>query len=168
MFRRSMLYAVPVLMVAVGVASCGDDDDTAATTTRAATTTVAPTTAAPTTTRPEEPTTTRGGGGATTTTDPGMQAGAPSFTSFEISSSVPCEDGNATVTMKYTTINVVSIAIKIGDGRFEETAGYGPNETDVVAEIPCSGAASSSITLQGCTEDNECAESDTLPVTITG
>jgi hypothetical protein len=161
MFRRSMLYAVPVLLVAVGVASCGDDDDSAATTT------VAPTTAAPTT-QPDEPTTTRGGGGATTTTDPGMQAGAPSFTSFEISSSVPCEDGNATVTMKYTTMNVVSIAIKIGDGRFEETAGYGPNETDVVAEIPCSGAGSSSITLQGCTEDNECADSETMPVTITG
>ena len=97
-----------------------------------------------------------------------MQAGAPSFTSFELkSSSVPCDDGNATVHFGFETINVVDISIKIGDGKFEETAGYNPNETDVVASIPCTGAGSSSIQLKGCTEDDECAESEVQDVTIT-
>ena len=50
---------------------------------------------------------------------------------------------------------------------FESTAGYGPNETDVVAEIPCDGATESSVTLRGCTEDNECAESERKTVTVT-
>ena len=97
-----------------------------------------------------------------------MSAGAPSFTSFDVSGSVPCEDGNATATMSFTTINVVSIEIKIGDGGFESTAGYGPNESDVVAEIPCSGAGESTIQLRGCTEDDECADSEPKTVTITG
>ncbi len=143
MVRRSLLFAVPLLLVAVGMSACGDDDDDGGATTTAA-------------------------AGGATTTDPGMHAGAPSFTSFEVSSSVPCESGNATATMKYTTVNVVSISIKIGDGAFESTAGYGPNETSVVASIPCSGAGSSSIQLRGCTEDNDCADSDTKQVTITG
>jgi hypothetical protein len=69
--------------------------------------------------------------------------------------------------MKYTTINVVSIAIKIGKGNFENTAGYNPNETAAVAEIPCSGAGTSSVQLRGCTEDDECADSPDQAVTIT-
>jgi hypothetical protein len=47
-------------------------------------------------------------------------------------------------------------------------AGYGPNESDVVASIPCSGAGESSIQLRGCTEDDECAASESKTVTITG
>ena len=97
-----------------------------------------------------------------------MSAGTPSFVTFEVSSSVPCEDSNATATMSFTTENVAGIEIKIGEGDFESTAGYGPNESDVVAEIPCSGAGESSIQLRGCTEDNECAESERKTVTITG
>jgi hypothetical protein len=183
--KRALLFVAPMLLAVTGVAACGDDDDSAATTTAAAATTITAattttkaattttraattTTRAATTTTKAATTTTRGGGGATTSTDPGMQAGAPSFTSFELEeSSVPCEGGNATVHFGFETINVVDISIKIGDGNFEETAGYNPNETDVVAEIPCTGAESSSIQLKGCTEDNECAESEVKDVTIT-
>jgi hypothetical protein len=184
--RRALMFAAPVLLAVAGLAACGDDDDSAATTaaaaatttsaaaattTKAATTTTkaaTTTTKAATTTTKAATTTTRGGGGATTSTDPGMQAGAPSFTSFALKeSSVACEGGNATVHFGFETINVVDISIKIGDGKFEETAGYNPNETDVVAEIPCTGAATSSIQLKGCTEDNECAESEVEDVTIT-
>lgn len=168
MSRRFFTLVVSALVVA-GLSACGDDDSSDTTTAAAATTTAAASTTTAkvtTTTAKKETTTTRGG--ETTTSNGGMHAGAPSFTSFEASSSVPCEGGNATVTLKYTTINVVSIAIKIGDGNFESTAGYGPNETDVVAEIPCSGAGSSSVQLKGCTEDNECAESEIKQVTITG
>ena len=97
-----------------------------------------------------------------------MDAGAPSFISFSVSSPVECQSGNATVDMSYETMNVVSIEIKIGDGRFEGTAGYGPNESSVVASIPCSGSETSSIQLRGCTEDNTCAESSKEAVEITG
>ena len=174
--RRALMFAAPMLLAVAGLAACGDDDDSAATTTAAAATTAAATTTtkpatttkAETTTTKAATTTTRGGGGATTSTDPGMQAGAPSFTSFELEeSSVPCDGGNATVHFGFETINVVDISIKIGDGKFEETAGYNPNETDVVASIPCTGAGSSSIQLKGCTEDDECAESEVQDVTIT-
>ena len=174
--RRALMFAAPVVLAVAGLVACGDDDDSAATTAAAATTTTAAattttaettTTKAATTTTKAATTTTRGGG-ATTSTDPGMQAGAPSFTSFALKeSSVACEGGNATVHFGFETINVVDISIKIGDGKFEETAGYNPNETDVVAEVPCTGAGSSSIQLKGCTEDNECAESDVEDVTIT-
>ena len=47
-------------------------------------------------------------------------------------------------------------------------ADLGPNETDVVANIPCSGAGSSSVQLRGCTEDGDCADSPRRDVTITG
>jgi ABC-type histidine transport system ATPase subunit len=70
--------------------------------------------------------------------------------------------------MSYTTLNVVDIEIKIGSGEFEETAGYGPNESDVIATIRCSGAGSSTVQLRGCTEDHECADSPARAVTITG
>ena len=70
--------------------------------------------------------------------------------------------------MSFTTLNVVQMEIKIGDGRFETTAGYDPNETAAVASIPCSGAGESSIQLRGCTEDDDCATSEQLAVTITG
>ncbi|MET0145471.1 MAG: hypothetical protein ABW328_11915 [Ilumatobacteraceae bacterium] len=96
-----------------------------------------------------------------------MSADVPSVTSFDVSSSVPCESGNAAATMSCATTNVVSTEIEIGDGGFESTAGYGPDETDVVASIPCSGAGESSIQLRGCTEDDECADSDSKTVTIT-
>ncbi|MET0324334.1 MAG: hypothetical protein ABW219_03850 [Ilumatobacteraceae bacterium] len=151
MRSRSILSALPVVAVAAfGLVSCGDDDDAGGTTTPVGQIT-----------NPALPPTTTDGGG-------GMSAGAPSFTSFDVSGSVPCEDGNATATMSFETINVVSIEIKIGDGEFESTAGYGPNESDVVASIPCSGAGESSIQLRGCTEDDECAESESKTVTITG
>ena len=144
MRNRALLLLLVAFLMAIAVACGGDDDDDDDT----------------------------GGGGNTTetTADDGggsAQAGAPEFVSFEASSEVPCEGGNATVDMSYETINVVSIEIRIGDGNFEETAGYGPNETGVVAEIPCEGAGESSVTLKGCTEDNECAESDRKTVTIT-
>ncbi len=80
---------------------------------------------------------------------------------------MPCKDGNATVTMAFTTINVVSIEIKIGDGKVAGTAGYNPNETAAVASISCRGAGQSSIQLKGCTEDNECATSEVQTITIT-
>jgi hypothetical protein len=80
---------------------------------------------------------------------------------------VSCSNGNAEVTMAYATRNAVSIDIKIGDGAFASTAGYGPNETAAVASIPCSGAGTSSIQLKACTEDNTCTTSDTEAIEIT-
>ena len=130
MSRRRIARLSAVALAAIALAACGDDDDAGSSTTSPA----VPTSP----TSPVSPTTDGGGG---------MQAGAPSFTSFEVSSSAPCEGGNAEVTMSFETMNVVDISIKIGDGSFEETAGYGPNESDVVANIPCSGAASSSVQL---------------------
>ena len=62
----------------------------------------------------------------------------------------------------------MSIEIKIGGGEFESTAGYGPNETHVVTSIPCTGAGESTIQLRGCTEDDDCADSESKTVTITG
>lgn len=179
MKSRSLFAATVIASAALVLGACGSDKDTTATT--AATTTVAPTTAAPTTaapttaapttaapttaarpttTAPKNPTTTNGGGG--------MQAGAPSFQTFTVTSPVPCKDGNATATMKYTTLNVVSIAIKVGDKPFASTAGYGPNETAAVVSIPCTGAGSSTVQLKGCTENNTCAESTVAKVEITG
>ena len=142
MNRTRTVRTLAVLAAAsIFVAACGDDDD-----------------AGSSTTTPASPTTDGGGG---------MQAGAPSFTSFEVSSTATCESGNAEVTMSFETENVVDISIKIGDGSFEETAGYGPNESDVVANIPCTGDGSSSVQLKGCTEDGECADSPKRDVTIT-
>jgi hypothetical protein len=74
---RRLLHLAVAAVFAFAVAACGDDDDDDS-----------------------------GGGGATTDGGGGMQAGAPQFLSFEASSSVPCRDGNATVTMSYTTENV--------------------------------------------------------------
>ena len=148
MSRRRIVRLSAVALVVVALAACGDDDAGSPTTSPAVPTT------------PGSPTTTDGGGG--------MQAGAPSFTSFEVSGSAPCQSGNAEVTMSFATENVVDISIKIGDGSFEETAGCGPNETDVVANIPCSGTGSSSVQLRGCTEDGDCADSPRRDVTITG
>ena len=70
--------------------------------------------------------------------------------------------------MKWTTANVVTISIKVGDKPFAETAGYGPNETAAVVSIPCTGAGTSSVQLRGCTENNTCTESPARQVTITG
>lgn len=109
-------------------------------------------------TTPTSPTTDGGGS---------MQAGAPSFATFEVSSSAPCQSGNAEVTMSYATINAVDMEIKIGGGSFAETAGYGPNESDVIASIPCSGAGESTVQMRGCTETHECADSPVRHVTIT-
>jgi hypothetical protein len=97
----------------------------------------------------------------------GMQAGAPTFETFDVSATAACEDGNAQVTMSYTTLNAVDMRIKIGTGNFEETAGYGPNETSVIADIPCTGAGESSVQMQGCVEDGQCADSPIRHVTIT-
>jgi hypothetical protein len=148
--RTTLLWAALATVALVGAAGCGSDDGgSTATTSGGGSATTA-----------GGPTTTDGGGG--------MQAGAPRFTSFDVSSSVPCSGGNATATMSFSTENVVEIEIKIGDGSFASTAGYGPNETSVVASIPCSGAGSSSIQLRGCTEDHECADSEQKSVEITG
>lgn len=169
--RTGTLAVSLVALATMALGACGSDKDTKATTTAAPTTaavtTAAPTTAAPpttethpTTTKPKATTTTDGGGGH-------AQAGAPQWETFEATSPVACKAGNATVTMKWTTLNVVSVAIKIGDGKFESTAGYNPNETAAVASIPCTGAGQSSITLRGCTENNTCADSPTRDITIT-
>jgi hypothetical protein len=166
--RRALAIA-GLAAVALTLVACGDDDDSGGATTAAPTTTerVPTTTARPATTTTPPPTTS---GAPSTTQDGGggMQAGAPQFLTFEVTPSVACESGNGEVTMSYTTMNVVDISIKIGDGDFEETAGYGPNETSVVASIPCSGATSSSVQLKGCTEDGECAESPVRDVQVTG
>ena len=90
------------------------------------------------------------------------------FDSFTVTSPARCSNGNATVTMAYTTRNAVSIGIKIGNGTFASTAGYGPNETGVIASIPCSGAGTSTIQLKACTEDNTCTTSQTKTVHISG
>ncbi len=156
-----------VALAALTLVACGDDaagSPTVASTSpavpvRPSTTTVPP--VAPTTTvRPVTPTTTDGGGG--------MSAGAPSFQTFDVSSPVPCQAGNADATMSYTTLNVVDIKIKIGSTGFEETAGYGPDETAVIASIPCTGPGTSVVQLRGCTEDGQCADSPARDVTITG
>jgi hypothetical protein len=141
-------------LASLGLSACGSDGGASpspAPVTNPAQPTVPP--------APPVPTTDGGGGSA--------QAGAPQFVSFQVSSPVACVDGNAEVTMSYETMNVVSIEIKIGDGDFAGTAGYGPNETSVVASIPCSGAGSSSIELKGCTESNDCARSPKASVEIT-
>lgn len=163
--HRVALISVFVASLATfGLAACGSDDASTASTSPAVPT--APNTNPPPTNPPvtnppvTNPPATDGGGG--------MQAGAPSFESFDVSSSVPCEGGNATVTMSYSTLNAVTMSIKIGSGNFEETAGYGPTEQSVVASIPCSGAGTSSVQMRGCTEDGQCADSPKRDVTITG
>lgn len=162
--RRTTLVRLSTLALAtLGFAACGDDGNgatTDSTTPAAPTTPVRPTTpVVPTTAvRPATPTT-HGPAAPTTDGGGGMQAGAPRFESFEVSGSVPCQDGNAEATMSYATLNVVDLEIKIGDGSFAETAGYGPDESAVVASIPCSGAGSSSVQMRGCTEDHDCVDS---------
>jgi hypothetical protein len=164
-FRTSLVAALAGI-ACVGLVGCGSDSsatpEVPSTPQPAPDTTPVPTPAPrPTPTPQPTPAPTDNGGG-------GMDAGAPSFTSFSVSSPVECQSGSATVEMSYETVNVVSIEIKIGDGRFEGTAGYGPNESSVVASIPCSGAETSSIQLRGCTENATCAESSTESVEITG
>lgn len=139
--RRTAVITGALVAATFALGACGSDE------------------AATTTTAKKDTTTTDGGGSA--------QAGAPAFTEFTATSPVPCKDGNATVTMAFKTINAVSIEIKIGDGKFESTAGYNPNESAAVASIPCSGPGESSIQLRGCTEDNECADSEVKAITIT-
>ena len=148
MSRRRIARLSAVALAVIALAAFRDDDVGSATTTPAVPTI------------PTTPTTDGGGG---------MSAGAPSFTSFEASGSpAPARTATPTSTMSFATMNVVDISIKIGTGDFEETAGYGPDESDVVAEIPCTGAGSSSIQLRGCTEDGDCADSPRRDVTITG
>lgn len=166
--RTSLVAAALAGIACLGLVGCGSDSSASPADTSTPDTTTAPRptptpapTPAPQPTPAPTPTDNGGGGG-------GMDAGAPSFTSFTVSSPVECQSGNATVNMSYETMNVASIEIKIGDGRFEGTAGYGPNESSVVASIPCSGAETSSIQLRGCTENNTCAESSKESVEITG
>jgi hypothetical protein len=159
MTRHFRLFSAAVVVAAAfSFTACGSDSSSSDTTASTAPSTTTP--GAATTTVPSSPTTDDGGGG--------MSAGAPSFTSFTVTSPVACEGGNADVTMAFTTANVVSIEIKVGSGGFASTAGYGPNETAVLASVPCSGAGESSIQLRGCTEDNECADSERLAVKISG
>ena len=70
--------------------------------------------------------------------------------------------------MRYTTREIVDISIDVGGTGFKETAGYGPNETGAIAEIPCSGAGTSSVQLKGCNANRVCVESDKKPVTVSG
>ena len=114
------------------------------------------------TTPPAPPPSNGGGSGGG-----GMQAGAPQFLSFDVSPTAQCQNGNATAQMSFSTANVVSIEIKVGDGNFASTAGYGPNESSVVASIPCSGPGESSIELRGCTENQTCVNSAQQDVQIT-
>lgn len=148
--RRVLMAAAVVTLAATALLSCAKSDSDGG-----SGTTAAPTTAAPTT----EP--------AEVTTTAASADGKPSFTSFEVSSSVPCQGGNATATMSFETKNVESIEISIGGGAFASTAGYGPNESDVVASIPCSGATTSSIQLKGCNGEDVCATSDKKTVEVT-
>jgi hypothetical protein len=90
------------------------------------------------------------------------------FDSFTVTSPVTCSNGNASATMAYSTRNAVSIAIKVGNGSFASTAGYGPNETAAVVSIPCSGAGTTTVQLKACTEDNTCTTSDPQAVEIDG
>jgi hypothetical protein len=172
--RRPMMWVAAAIVAVAGLAACGDDDGGASATTQPpapSPSTTQPPVPSPSTTQPPVPSpstsqppapfpsTTDGGGG--------MQAGAPQFTSFTVSDSVPCANGNATATMSFTTMNVVEIEIKVGDGAFATTAGYGPNESAVVASIPCQGAGTSSIQLRGCTENHTCVDSPRRAVQIT-
>jgi hypothetical protein len=139
--RTALTWIAAATIAVAGLTACGSDDSGDTTPTTPSTSPAVPDRpTTPTSDRPTTPTT-DGGGSA--------QAGAPSFTSFEVSSPVQCQDGNATAQMSFETMNVVQIEIKIGDGSYESTAGYGPNESDVVASIPCSGAGESSIQLRG-------------------
>jgi len=140
--RTTLIRALAITAIAVGLAACGSDD--------AASTTTA---------KKNEATTTNGGGGA--------QAGKAQFLTFTASSSAVCRGGNAEVTMSWTTENAVSIDIKIDQGEFASTAGYGPNEPSAVANIPCTGAGTGTIQLRACTEDHECTDSEVKSVEIT-
>jgi hypothetical protein len=165
MTSSRILAASLAATAALALGACGSSSKTAATTATPTTTKAATTTRPATpTTKPGTPTivpTTAAGGG-------GAQAGAPQWVTVEVTSPVPCQSGNATATMSYTTINVVTVAIKVGDGSFASTAGYNPNETHAVVDIPCKGAGSSTVQLRGCTEDGTCADSPVRDVTITG
>lgn len=134
--------AVALLVVLTGCSKSDDSSSDAKTTTTKATTTTE----------------------ATTTT---LATGTPEFTSFEVESPAVCEAGNATVHMAYTTENVDQMAVSVDGGEFAGTAGYGPDETDVVVSIPCGGAGEGTVQLQGCTIKGECAESTKETVEIT-
>ena len=144
---RALAIGAVALVVVLCGCSKSDDDSSATSTTKAPATTTATT---PTT---EAPPTTAGG--------------APKFLTFTASSPVPCQDGNATTHMAFTTQGVQDMAISVDGGPFAETAGYGPNETDVVASIPCSGAGSGTVQMKGCNVADECATSDEATVEIT-
>ncbi|MFN8018857.1 MAG: hypothetical protein U0P45_12130 [Acidimicrobiales bacterium] len=146
--RTARAVAVGAVALLVVLTGCSKSDDSSSDTT---------TTAKATTTE------------ATTTTTEATTAatGTPEFTSFEVKSPVPCQDGNATVHMAFTTENVQQMAVSVDGGEFAGTAGYGPNETDVVVSLPCGGAGTGTVQLQGCNAANECAESTKETVEIT-
>lgn len=147
---RSVALRVGVLLLAAtSLFACSKSDDASSSDTTAPTT---------------ESTGTSGDDASTTAAPSGD---GPSFTSFEVDSPVPCESGNATATMAYETEDVETIAISIDGGAFASTAGYGPNETDVVASIPCTGAGEATIQLQGCNAADQCTDSDEATVEIT-
>jgi hypothetical protein len=68
--------------------------------------------------------------------------------------------------MAWTTTDVDRLSIDIGGSGFKGTAGYGPNETSVVASVPCTGAGQSTIQMQGCNVAGACAKSEKVSVTI--
>ena len=146
---RMLRTIVPLALSAVLVlAACGDDDDDSDSASGGDTTAA--------------------GGGEAATTAAGS---GPAFLTFTASSNATCDDeGNAEVEMAYTTRDVVDISISIDGGAFAETAGYGPNETAVVADIPCTVgvAQEGSLRLRGCNQDGECAESETVTVEFEG
>ncbi len=59
-----------------------------------------------------------------------------------------------------------TFTIKIGTGPFEKTVGFEPKMDDAIAEIPCTGAAQSTVQLRGCGADDQCAMSPVAPVSI--
>jgi hypothetical protein len=149
---RNRKRIVPALSAALVFAACGGDDDDDAGG------------GGDTTTTQRETTTTE----ARTTTS--AAEGGTAFLTFTASDSAPCSDGSAGVTMAYTTRDVVDISIAVNGGGFEETAGYGPNETGVVANLPCTAgeASEGSVQLKGCSDGGSCAESEKQTVQITG
>lgn len=176
--------------------ACGDDGgDASSTTTAATTTTEAPatttartttTTAARTTTTEARTTTTSARTTTTTaarttttaartttsggspTSGPPTSADGPRFVSFDVLPNAPCDGENATVTMAYATTGVETIAVSVNGQPYEGGAGYGPNETSVVANFPCPPGSppEATVRLQGCAGDGRCAESEDRSVTV--
>ncbi len=158
------------LVLLVLVAGCSSDKKSATTTTPARTT-VASTVAKSTSSsakpaKPAKPATT-----TTTTSSPGFSPGTggvrgPSFLTFRVMPGAVCTSGNATLTLAYTTKNVVDISIDVGGTGFKETGGYEANESSAVAAAPCKGAGTITVQMKGCSASGACTASAKSTVKI--